>query len=222
MALILNIDTSGETANISIADNGHIIAEATNLIQRDHASFLHKGIASLLKQRNLPVAALDAVAVTSGPGSYTGIRIGMASAKGLSFALKKPFIAISTLSMMTKAATDKIQDDNAFYVPMVDARRMEVFAAVYDHALNIVKEPFAEILTPASFSEQLDQQPVIFFGSGMLKWKDISAHVNARFDHMQHCSSAQAVLSFERFTQNDFSDIVTTDPLYIKEFYAGI
>src|SRR5665647_1745116 len=146
MALILNIDTATESAIISISEKDKIIDSVTNSNQKDHASFLQPAIKNLLQKADLSINKLNAIAVTAGPGSYTGLRVGMASAKGLCYALKIPLITINTLEVMALSSLKQIHDPSALYCPMIDARRMEVFTAVYDHHLTEIIKPCSMIL----------------------------------------------------------------------------
>ncbi len=142
MGLILNIDTATETAQVSFAKDGKVLQSLTNELQKDHASFLQTAIQQLAKKNNLILTDVDGIAVTAGPGSYTGIRVGMASAKGLCYALNKPLIAINTLQVLTVAAQQELNNaSEILFCPMIDARRMEVFTAIYNNTL-------AEILPP--------------------------------------------------------------------------
>lgn len=225
MALILNIDTATEKATISIARDGNNIAFMNNDHQKDHASWLHTTIKDLLKENELKLSDLQAIAVTAGPGSYTGLRVGMAAAKGLCYALRVPLITEITLCVMAHAArtwydTNNIDLHNVLYCPMLDARRMEVFTAAYSPDLNEVLSPRAMILEQDSFQEQINMHQVLFFGSGSIKWKDISINTNAGFADIQHSSADLAALSEIKFQSQHFSDPAYSEPVYLKEFYT--
>jgi len=136
MSLILNIDTASENAHVSLAKDGQVLHTLSNDSQKEHASFLQAAIEQLIKNAAVSFKEVDAVAVTAGPGSYTGLRVGFASAKGLCYALKKPFITIGTLEVLTVSALQlypPAADENILCCPMMDARRMEVFTAIYHH-----------------------------------------------------------------------------------------
>src|SRR6187431_295345 len=152
MALILNIDTAVDVASICLAKDGNVLSIARNESQKDHASWLHIAIKEIFEKNTLELGSVDAIAVTGGPGSYTGLRIGMATAKGICYALNKPLIALNTLHVMANAAKKEKAD---LLCPMIDARRMEVFTAMYSKDLQIVKEPAAIELNEKSFDEEL-------------------------------------------------------------------
>ncbi len=220
MSLILNIDTANEAALVSMAKDGKVLRVLQNEEQNNHAAFLHTAIVQLTNTTKIPLAQIDAVAVTAGPGSYTGIRIGMASAKGLCYALNKPLIIINNLEVLTIAAQQNIQNKAAqLYCPMIDARRMEVFTAIYNFALTIDLHPCAMVLDALSFNEQLQQHKIAFFGSGAIKWKAICSHPNASFISISNVATAMALLSSSYFTQKKIADIAYIEPIYIKEFY---
>jgi tRNA threonylcarbamoyladenosine biosynthesis protein TsaB len=220
MGLILNIDTSQETASVSIARDGAIISVISNAVQKEHASFLHIAIGELQKMASVSLQQLDAIAVTEGPGSYTGLRVGMASAKGLSYALNKPFITISTLEAMALQAISEKKED-VLYCPLIDARRMEVYTAIYDKALEILLQPCAMILNESSFAELLDDHKIIFFGSGAQKWKTLTPSAHAAFADVKETASSMSILSEKKFSQKSFTNVAYSQPLYIKEFYNG-
>lgn len=220
MGLILNIDTSLETASVSIAKDGVILSALTNEVQKEHASFLHIAINELLKKNSVKAAELDAIAVTEGPGSYTGLRVGMASAKGMSYALSKPFITVGTLEAMALQSILTINEE-VMYCPLIDARRMEVYTAIYDHRLEVLLQPCAMILTENSFSEQLAKGKIIFTGSGAQKWKTLTSSVHAAFEDVKEITTAISILSEKKFSQKKFINLAHSEPLYIKEFYNG-
>lgn len=167
MPLILHIDTATENATISISQNETVIHSVTNDKQKDHASFLQPAIKQLLEQSNISIHQVNAVSVTAGPGSYTGLRVGMASAKGLCYALKIPLITLSTLQVMGLSVIENTnQPELYFYCPMIDARRMEVFTATFDDELKEIQPARALILEPLSFNEVMKRKPIIFSGSG--------------------------------------------------------
>ena len=221
MSLILNIDTALETASVCIAENGHIISAKTNHIQKDHASFLHQGINNLLLESSIDINQLSAIAVSIGPGSYTGLRVGISSAKGFCYALKKPLLAISTLKIIANDAISRIDHKESMICPMIDARRMEVFTGLFDSQLKEVKAPSALVLEENSFSEILANHKVYFNGNGSPKFKTISQHKNAIFIENNDLVQSMAELSDFKFKRKDFDDLVTTDPLYLKEYQTN-
>jgi tRNA threonylcarbamoyladenosine biosynthesis protein TsaB len=225
MSFILNIDTTSGTAMVNIAQTGHVIVEENNPQQKDHAAFLQTAIQLLVKKAGITLHDLSAVAVSHGPGSYTGIRVGMSSAKGLCYALNKPLITLNTLEILAKDAIDHSNitppDQPILYCPMIDARRMEVFTAVYSRTLNIVQAPVALILDENSYVNMLLKNNVIFLGSGADKWQQLCIHENAIFTTIQNKGLAMSSLSYLQLQKNNFSDIAYAEPLYIKEFYTA-
>ncbi len=220
MALILNIDTATEIASISISEKDMIIHSATNTNQKDHASFLQPAIKDLLKTSHLPINKLNAVAITAGPGSYTGLRVGMASAKGLCYALNIPMITINTLHVMALSSIQKIADASALYCPLIDARRMEVFTGLYDYNLTEIITPYAMILDDTSFINQLKTSKIYFSGSGMFKLKEFLNNEKAIFIDNGTAPTAIANLAWENYVENNFADISQASPIYLKEFYT--
>ncbi len=218
MSLLLHIDSSLQEATVSVALEGKIITLEINSIQKDHAAFIHFAIEKLVKK--FPLHTLDAIAVTLGPGSYTGLRVGLAAAKGLAYALNKPLVTINTLEAMAKTIIDTTSNtNNALYCPMIDARRMEIFTALYNHRLDEMLSPQAMILHANSFSEYLAINNIYFFGDGMQKWKDISTNEKAIFLPLQSLSLAIALLAYEKYQTNNFAHVPSITPLYVKAFF---
>lgn len=222
MALLLNIDTAIETATISISDNEKVIASFSNNNQKDHASFLQPSIKNLLQKVRLKINELNAIAVTSGPGSYTGLRVGMASAKGLCYALNIPLITINTLEVIGLSSINQAKDMRAFYCPMIDARRMEVFTAVYNYQLSEIIKPCSMILNEGDFNELLKTNKIYFSGSGAIKFKDITNNKDALFVIGEPTTNAMAQLSYQSFANKNFADVLYASPVYLKEFYTLI
>jgi len=220
MALILNIDTATESATISVAEKDKVIDFITNNNQKDHASFLQPAIKTLLQKLNLPINKLNAIAVSAGPGSYTGLRVGMASAKGLCYALQIPMIALNTLEVMAWSLIKQIEDKDALYCPMIDARRLEVFSAVYDHNLAEIIKPHALVIDDNSFKDLLRINKIYFSGSGISKLKNILGNQNATFPDVQLTPNSIAELSWKDFQKERFADIFYSSPFYLKEFYT--
>ncbi len=224
MALILNIDTAVDVASICLAKDGMVLSIAKNESQKDHASWLHIAIKEIFEKNNLELRSVDAIAVTGGPGSYTGLRIGMATAKGICFALNKPLISLNTLLVMANAAKDGLKDsfgENAdLLCPMIDARRMEVFTAIYTKELKIVKDPVAITLNEKSFAEYFSNDSICFFGNGSNKFQAIEKNPQAFFSDIKTDASSMISLSEKSFTEKKFADLAYAEPLYLKEFYT--
>lgn len=217
MATILNIDTAVEKASVCLAQDGRSLQFGMNGNQKEHASWLHPAIQQLIAGAGLAPGALQAVAVTIGPGSYTGLRVGLSAAKGLCFALAIPLIAVNTLEMMAYASKDRETD---LICPMIDARRMEVFMAVYDKMLVPVIEPTAMVVNSASFDSLLQSKKIIFSGSGHLKLRPVIHHPNAVFSDVVATAADMACLSEKKFGEKNFADMAYAEPLYLKEFYS--
>ncbi len=222
MSLLLNIDTATEVASVCVTLNGSLLALAKNEHQREHASFVHTAITDILHQAGYTLKDIDAFAVTSGPGSYTGLRVGMATAKGFCYAFSKPLIAVNTLEVMANAALEEINDmkENVLLCPMIDARRMEVFTGLYDLLLTIILPPGAVILEESSFNEYLTENKIIFFGSGSVKFKGVKTDKNALFQHIEFSAKHLGSLADKAFQQNKFSDVSYSQPNYFKDFYT--
>ncbi|CAL1520891.1 tRNA (adenosine(37)-N6)-threonylcarbamoyltransferase complex dimerization subunit type 1 TsaB [Chitinophaga sp. MM2321] len=221
MALILNIDTATTTGSVSLARDGQPLQTLVNEKQQDHAATMVLFIQQLLKDQGVTAAELDAIAVSAGPGSYTGLRVGVATAKGLCYAWDKPLLAISTLHMMAQGLKDALKDDTVYYCPMLDARRQEVFTAVYDADLNPVMPPQALILEASSFQEMLAQRKICFFGDGSPKWEQLlPATTNAIFVTYKMSAAHMAPLAEQAFSKNEFVDLAYFSPFYLKPFFS--
>ena len=189
---------------------------------QSHASLLGvfvNEIMEYVRQNNLTV---DAIAVSSGPGSYTGLRIGVSEAKGLSYGLDVPMIAIPTSRIMASMMKDKV-DEETLLCPMIDARRMEVYATFFDRSLNVIRETSADIIESDSYDNILNDSKVLFFGNGADKCKELSTHPNAMFfDDIHPLASAMMPLAEEAFAMKDFVDSAYFEPFYLKEFVATV
>ena len=223
MHITLNIDTATELAHVSLSKGGVVLQSVVNDIQKDHAAFLQPAISQILENTGMILQDIDAVAVTAGPGSYTGLRVGLASAKGICYALNKPLILINTLEALTfSLINDRNSEDissDDWLCPMLDARRMEVYTAVYTKELDPVKEPLAMVLEEDSFAEMLMQKSMIFFGSGAAKWKSICKSNSAAFREISITPSAFSLLALKYFESGMFADLAMSQPQYLKEFH---
>lgn len=219
MANILCLETATTNCSVGIAKDGQLISlKEDNSKGYSHAEKLHVFINEILQESNLSVEDLDAVAVSKGPGSYTGLRIGVSAAKGLCFSQDIPLISIPTLGLLAQ----KLEGRNEVVVPMLDARRMEVYSAVFDKELQQVRETRAEILQEDSFSEYLERGKVHFIGNGVAKFEDICKHENAVF-HKQEFPSANemAAIAEAKYKKSDIEDVAYFEPYYLKDFIAG-
>jgi tRNA threonylcarbamoyladenosine biosynthesis protein TsaB len=218
MSYILNIETSTTNCSVALSKDGVVIGfKEDNSLQYSHAERLHVYIDEVLKSAQVFKNQLDAIAISKGPGSYTGLRIGVSAAKGLCFALNLPLISVPTL----EALAHQIDDPNGTIVAMLDARRMEVYSAIYDAQYNEIRSTEAEVLVSESFQELLELSPVYFVGNGVLKTKEIITHKNAQFIENKLPSAKQmCALSYQKFKTNDFEDVAYFEPFYLKDFIA--
>lgn len=221
MANILHIDTAFNEASVMLAKDGNVVAVIKNDLVKEHASFLHPAIQTVMADNAVSLKDVDAVAVANGPGSYTGLRVGLAAAKGICFALNKPLICLNNLEIMAASASKQQKDNDLLYAPMIDARRMEVYTAIYDSNGEIIKPPFSLILGENSFSTSLQEHCILFFGDGSSKWEKICKHPNALFSGQYDTNEAFATLSNDAFMTKTFADNAYTEPFYLKEFHFG-
>ncbi len=213
---ILQINTAFNEASIGIGLNGALVDETINTTQQEHAGFLQPAIQEICQRTGIDLKTLAAVSVMNGPGSYTGLRVGLAAAKGICYALKIPLICIHTLDWIAFGN----QSDNIDLVcPMVDARRMEVFTGLYSREMNRVLEPTALVLEEQSFSAELAEQKISFVGNGAAKWKDICQHPHAFFPEAIHDAGHFANMSLQAYQQEKFADLAYAEPFYTKEFF---
>lgn len=222
MPLLLNIDTATEVASVCVSLNGVSLALIKNEQQKEHASFVHTGIAGILKETGYNLCNIDAFAVTSGPGSYTGLRVGMATAKGFCYALSKPLITINTLEVMAKGAIDRSgrAEKGMLFCPMIDARRMEVFTAIYNADLKVIFSAGAVILEEGLFNNCMINNKVLFFGSGSKKFMEIESNPNSVFEEIQADAAHLGSLAEIAFRDRKFSDISYAEPTYFKDFHS--
>jgi tRNA threonylcarbamoyladenosine biosynthesis protein TsaB len=219
MKHILVIQTALDEAFACLSREGAVTAIRHCTERKDHAAFLHPAIDALLHESGLAPAGLDAVGVIDGPGSYTGLRVGMACAKGLCLALSIPLVTVNTLDWMAASAPP---DDEAWACPMIDARRMEVFTALYDAEGRRVQDPMALILSPDTFSDILEHHPVRFFGSGAPKWQGITPHATALFPNIPARPETAAAKAWARYLRSDFADLAYAEPFYGKAFHSTL
>lgn len=221
-AYILQIDTATELCSVSLSLNGSTIHTIDASEPNLHASKITVFIDELLNQAQISYQDLSAVAVSKGPGSYTGLRIGVSTAKGLCYALDIPLLAINTLESMYSGYIENMEDkEELLFVPMLDARRMEVYLMVLDSLGNIIQHTEAVIIDNTSFTAYGDKK-LCLFGSGAAKLKDTfatSAHINIDLN-FKHSSAFLSKRAYEKFTQNDFEDLIYFEPYYLKEFIA--
>lgn len=220
MALILNIDTSTSVCSVALAQNGQLLALKENKEGLNHSLLLGTFIDDILKENGTCVHALDAIAVSMGPGSYTGLRIGVSMTKGLCYGASKPLIAINTLQALAQSVSSRIQED-ALYCPMIDARRMEVYTALFDKDNHTIQKTKAEIIDATSFSDVLASQPVYFFGDGSDKVKSVLISPHAHFlPDIETSATNMIQLAEQKYETRNFEDVAYFEPFYLKDFIA--
>ncbi len=220
MAIILNIETATKNCSVSLSENENILALAElNEGQFSHAEKLHTFILDVIKQSKKTIQDIDAIAVSKGPGSYTGLRIGVSAAKGLCFALDIPLISIATLTSLSHAIS---VNKGEFIIPLLDARRMEVYCAIFDNNNQQIQKTKAEIIDENSFLEFLEKGKTYFLGDGADKCKEIITHKNAIFLDGYFPSAKEMVkLSSKKYDNKIFEDVAYFEPYYLKDFVAG-
>jgi tRNA threonylcarbamoyladenosine biosynthesis protein TsaB len=225
VSLLLNIETSTTVCSVSLGQDGRLLALKELNGDYTHAENLTLFIEEVMKQAGKKLTELDAVAVSKGPGSYTGLRIGVSTAKGLCYSLDKPLIAVDTLKhlCLSEHLTSHISHLTSLSCPMLDARRMEVYCAIYDASLNCVRETAAEIIDEHSFSDLLKDNKLIFFGDGAAKCKEVlSKNPNAIFiDDIFPSAKDMILLSEKAFNEKAFENVAYFEPFYLKDFVAG-
>jgi tRNA threonylcarbamoyladenosine biosynthesis protein TsaB len=218
MALLLNIDTAVQAPSVCLADNRNVLGEMINPSERESASWLHVAIQNLLQHNKLRLHELNAIAISAGPGSYTGLRVGMAAAKGLCYALKIPLITLNTLQLMAASAIPAVTE---LLCPMIDARRMEVFTGLYNGSLQEVLPSTNLVLEQDAFSSWLEKHRITFFGNGSEKAKTVITHPNAVFTSVTATAANMVSLSASKFERHEFSELAYTEPFYGKDFHSS-
>lgn len=218
MAIVLNIETATTNCSVSLSKDGEtLVLKEDNSPGYSHAETLHVFIDDVFKISKIKPSEIDAVAVSKGPGSYTGLRIGVSTVKGLCFALNKPLIAIDTLESLAH----QVSAEDGYIVPMLDARRMEVYSAIYNSKLELQREIRAEILIEESFKKLLKTDKVYFIGSGVEKTKGLMQHPNAVFiEDKLPSANEMALLAELKYQISDTEDVAYFEPYYLKDFVA--
>ena len=220
MTYILNIETATHICSVALSNKGETIDIEESLEDKTHAELLTVFIGKILERNKLTTKDLSAVAVSEGPGSYTGLRIGLSVAKGLCYGLKIPLIFIPTLEAMANGANKSI-DDDYLLCPMIDARRMEVYTALYNSKLEKEVDIHAKIINSDSYKNELEKHRIIFFGTGSDKCKDDISSSSAIFLENSFISSQyMSDLSYRKFLAEEFEDVAYCEPFYLKEFQA--
>lgn len=223
MSCILHIETSTEACSVALSEDGMSVFSKEDLAGPSHAVQLGVFVDEALSFADSHAMPLDAVAVSCGPGSYTGLRIGVSMAKGVCYGRNLQLIGIPTLKVLSVPVLlrEDLPEDT-YLCPMIDARRMEVYAAIYDRALNAVRETAADIIDENSYLELLDSHPVYFFGNGASKCKEKITHPNAHFiDDVKPLAKWMFPLAEKAIAMEDYKDVAYFEPFYLKEFIAS-
>ena len=223
MSLILSIDTSTKVCSVALHQEGKLLAISELYTEKSHSGMLTILCESVVKNAGFSLHDLDAFAVAKGPGSYTGLRIGVSTAKGFCFALDKPLLAVNTLEAMAFLVKD-FYDESYLICPMIDARRMEVFCQVLNNEMNIISETEAKIIDEESFSALLEQHKIVFIGDGSAKCQERITHPNAIFPKIEITPSAKTIgiLATNLYEKSLFENIVTFEPFYLKDFVGTV
>ncbi|MCM4154333.1 tRNA (adenosine(37)-N6)-threonylcarbamoyltransferase complex dimerization subunit type 1 TsaB [Arenibacter sp. N53] len=216
MAMILNLETATTNCSVSIASKGEVILlKEDNSPNYSHSEQLHVFIQEALKEASLSFKDISAIAVSKGPGSYTGLRIGVSAAKGLCFSLDLPLISVSTLESLAKQGLGKKYD---FIIPLLDARRMEVYSTVFDTDGNNLREVKAEIIQKESFLEYAQRGKVLLIGDGAEKCRALLEHPNFSFESALPTALEMGELSYKKFKASEFENVAYFEPYYLKDF----
>jgi tRNA threonylcarbamoyladenosine biosynthesis protein TsaB len=219
MVTILQIETATQVCSAALSVNGETIALKELAAQNIHAGSLTLFIQDVMQQASISYAGLDAIAVSKGPGSYTGLRIGVSTAKGICFAQDKPLIAIDTLKMMSQGLLEADSSYTGLICPMIDARRMEVFTALYNSQLEQAAKVEAKIIDENSYQDELNQQMITFIGDGAMKCSTTIQSANAVFNgHNFNSASYMSKLAYTAYNLQQFEDVAYFEPYYLKDF----
>ena len=226
MEKIILIETSTALCSVALAENGAVTAYRESSAAKAHASLTAVFVQEVLAERGVTLADCDAVCVSMGPGSYTGLRVGVSTAKGLCFGAGKPLLAVGTLDTLVaqaqfSSAETEANVEYSYIVPMIDARRMEVYAAVFENGKQIT-ETAPAIIDENSYAEYLEQGPVLFIGDGAGKCADVIKHPNAQFCQCHPKASSMLQPALEAYSIQDFKDVAYFEPFYLKEFVATV
>lgn len=226
MSYILCVETATEICSIALLQDDVLIALEENHEGNSHASQITILIEAVMKKAGIELKQLDAIAVSKGPGSYTGLRVGVSTAKGLCYALTIPLIGINTLNSLANGFIHQYPqfiNAQSLFIPMLDARRMEVYCAVFNNKIEVIKETEAKIIDEHSFNDLPQALALYFFGSGALKCKPVVSHPNAFFVEDIVCSAANMnKIAFELFNKKQFEDVAYFEPFYLKDFVGTV
>lgn len=223
LPIILCIETATKMCSVALYKGENLLAIKELGGAYSHAENLTLFIRQVISDANISFDQLSAIAVSKGPGSYTGLRIGVSTAKGLAYALNKPIIAVDTLTCMANLARQKINYQNEFLCPMIDARRMEVYCAIFDQHQNLIKPISAEIITENVFDKYIGDSKIVLFGDGSQKCRELfKDKTNYIFLQDEYISAKGLIMpALKKFDNNEFEDVVYFEPFYLKDFISS-
>ncbi len=218
MAHILSIETATNVCSVALHDDGELLGHQELFVDKSHSGLLTLLIDQLVNHCGLSLKQLAAIAISEGPGSYTGLRIGTSTAKGLCYSLEIPMISVSTLEAMLWSVLP-FSDKASLLCPMIDARRMEVYCLLADAKGRVINPTRAEVIDEESFMEVLEHQEIIFFGNGALKCQQVITHSNATFiDHITPNAKNIGTIASDKYLNKEFVDVAYFEPFYLKDF----
>lgn len=224
MAYIISIETATPVGSVALHKDGKLITTRQNNDQRKHGENITLFVNEVVQEAGITLQQVNAIAVSKGPGSYTGLRIGVSATKGLCYGLNIPLISINTLEGLTQhPLLNSYKEKDLLFCPMLDARRMEVFCALYNTPGEEVQKTKALVIDELSFQTQLNQKQIVFFGNGADKCKNTITHPNATFiDDIEASANAVGKLAHQKYLNQQFEDVAYFEPFYLKEFVATV
>jgi tRNA threonylcarbamoyladenosine biosynthesis protein TsaB len=219
VALILNIDSAFEQCVVALSNNEEVIAHEKSVVQKDHASFLQPAIKKICEDASITLAAIDAVSVLNGPGSYTGLRVGLASAKGICYVFQKPLILLNTLDVLAFALQQNTQSQETLFCPMIDARRMEVFTALYNNNLKLISG-YTSVILDGTFLNNERKNKIVVGGNGSQKLKTITGFEDVIYGALNYNINHLIKLALKSYETGNFASVAYSEPFYIKPAYV--
>jgi tRNA threonylcarbamoyladenosine biosynthesis protein TsaB len=219
LALLLNIDSAFEQCVVALSNNEEVIAHEKSIVQKEHASFLQPAIKKICADALIKLSSIDAVTVVNGPGSYTGLRVGLASAKGICYVLQKPLILLNTLDVLALALQQDEHSPDILFCPMIDARRMEVFTALYNNELKPIKNYASVVLDDTFLADERKLHTIVAGGNGSIKLKTIVGFEDIIYGALNYNLKHIAKLSFRGYKSKNFANLAYSEPFYIKPVY---
>ncbi len=220
MPLILIIDSAFEECFVALSNNEEVIAHEKSVVQKDHASFVQPAIKKICNDALINLSSIDAVAVVNGPGSYTGLRVGLASAKGICYVLNKPLILLNTLDVLAFALQQNVNaQQNILFCPMIDARRMEVFTALYSGKLMRLNDYASIILDDTFLSSEKDKHTIVAGGNGSIKLKNMVSFKNIIYGVLNYNLTHVLANAYQAYKSQNFANLAYSEPFYIKPAY---